>query len=124
MKRKSVLILTLVLSLCLSLLLTSCEENPCAHEFENNCDEQCALCGFERVISHDWKEASCYNPRMCRNCDLTDGEALLHSLEPDCESNDSCINCNMVAYAIGHRPDENGICTICGQPILATMSEE
>ena len=124
MKRKSILALILTLSLCLSLLLTSCEDNPCAHNFDSSCDPDCGLCGYTRTTGHVWKAATCFAPKTCRNCDITEGEALSHNFDPDCEDSDVCTNCYMVASALEHNPDENGICQICGQPVLATMSEE
>ena len=124
MKRKSILALILTLSLCLSLLLTSCEENPCAHNFDSSCDHDCGLCGYTRTTGHVWKEATCFAPKTCRNCDITEGEALVHTHDLDCESNSVCENCYMVAVATEHQPDERGVCTICGSLVVATMSEE
>jgi hypothetical protein len=124
MKRKSILVITLVLSLCLAMLLTSCEENPCAHDFESSCDPECGMCGFERVTGHVWKESTCTQPKACRNCDLTEGEALGHTHDHDCENDTVCANCFMVAYATEHRPDENGVCTICGESLVVTTEVE
>ena len=124
MKSKAVLILTLILSLCMSILLTSCEENPCAHAFDNSCDPDCSLCGYERTTCHVWKEATCFEPRTCRNCEFTEGEALLHTHDLDCESHSVCENCYMVAAAVEHQPDERGVCTICGESVVVTIEVE
>ena len=124
MKRKSTLAILLVLSFCFVMLLSSCEENPCAHDFDSSCDPDCALCGYTRTTCHVWKEATCFEPKTCRNCDLTEGEALGHTHDLDCEEDSICSNCYMVAAAIEHQPDESGICTICGQPVLVTTEIE
>lgn len=124
MKRKTVIAFALVLSLCMSLLLTSCDSNLCAHDFENACDEMCEMCGFTRVTGHVWKEASCFNPQTCRNCDLTVGEALPHTHDPNCETESVCDNCFALVEVKEHQPDENGVCTICGESVLVTTDIE
>ena len=124
MKRKSILTLILTLSLCLSLLLTSCEDNPCAHNFDSSCDPDCGLCGYTRTIGHVWKAATCFAPKTCRNCNLTEGDALTHTHDNDCENHSVCDNCYMVALATEHQPDESGVCTICGQSVLVTTEIE
>ena len=124
MKRKSILAITLILTLCLAMLLSSCESNLCAHDFESSCDPKCGLCGFSRTTCHVWKEATCTQPKTCRNCDLTEGEALGHTADLDCDNGAVCTNCYMIAYATEHRPDENGVCTICGNSVLVVTNEE
>jgi hypothetical protein len=108
MKRRSVLILTLILTLCFSMMLTSCEENPCAHVFDNACDKECELCGYERITSHTWKEATCFAPETCRNCGLEVGEALGHKVSRDIERSaeiQNCRRCNVYVLPDGSTRD-------------------
>lgn len=127
MKKKISAILTLVLAFSLIFTLASCGGDECLHDFENACDADCAECGYERTTTHVWNEATCYNPKTCRNCGVVEGEPLmhLHLSEDVCADELVCDHCRvMIAQAQQHQPGEDGICTICGESvILATELE-
>lgn len=60
-----------------------------AHIYDNNCDTTCNSCGYERTIEHDYYDATCLNPMVCKVCYHQEGGALTHSYQ-------------------------NGYCTACG----------
>lgn len=60
-----------------------------AHIYDNNCDTTCNSCGYERTIEHDYYDATCLNPRVCKVCYHQEGAASAHSYQ-------------------------NGYCTACG----------
>ena len=86
---------------------------------------------------HRWADADCENPRHCTACGLVDetAPALGHKEAtrdvnvnaPDCVNGGShdvetyCTVCEKVLNtehvedaALGHKPDENNVCTVCG----------
>ena len=98
------------------LALTSC--NDCIHAYDNECDEECDLCGKQREVEgHDWADADCDTPKTCKSCETVEGEALGHSPEEDdgdCTTDILCSVCSQVieAGANSHQEEEDdGDCT-------------
>ena len=65
------------------LMLSGCGHT---HEFEDaTCTEPkiCKVCGETdgKALGHDWQEANCENPKTCKRCGETEGEALGHSID-------------------------------------------
>lgn len=65
------------------LMLSGCGH---IHEFEDaTCTEPkiCKVCGEidGKALGHDWQEANCENPKTCKRCGETEGEALGHSID-------------------------------------------
>ncbi len=62
-----------------------------------------SVCIFTSLIScfltgcfhqHDWRDASCFSPKTCIDCGVTEGEPLEHAWnEADCENPMICIRC-------------------------------
>ncbi|MBR0447914.1 MAG: hypothetical protein IIX28_05585, partial [Clostridia bacterium] len=48
------------------------------HVYTYPCDSSCDVCGATRDASHDWMDATCTQPRICRVCGSEDGVALDH----------------------------------------------
>ncbi len=51
----------------------------CTHKFENDCDEDCNICGEIRPIVHDFADATCTEAETCNLCGETRNEALGHN---------------------------------------------
>ena len=63
---------------------------------------ECGLC--EEHADEDWAEATCTEPKTCKTCGLTDGEALGHTwVEATCETAKTCSVCDASeGEALGH----------------------
>ena len=99
----SLTVLSLVLMMCFA--LSSCDEGGCPHDFENACDSQCSLCGYERTTTHVFEGADCYNPAICRNCDHVEGEPLGHIVVFARGIDDEpklCDRCHFFVYPDNH----------------------
>ena len=117
----------LLLCLCLAavlLVLPSCGDKDCEHTFsdyvvlpgsEAGCTTAgkearvCTKCGFaeERAIEalgHDWKDATCTEPKHCSRCAATEGEALGHDWQgATCTEPKHCSRCAATeGEALGH----------------------
>ena len=117
----------LLLCLCLAavlLVLPSCGDKDCEHTFsddvvlpgsEAGCTTAgkearvCTKCGFaeERAIEalgHDWKDATCTEPKHCSRCAATEGEALGHDWKgATCTEPKHCSRCAATeGEALGH----------------------
>lgn len=97
MRKKLSRLLTPALCLLLcAVILTGC---GCKHEWKDaTCTEPklCALCGETEgePMGHSWVEATCEAPKTCTACGLTEGEALGHSwTEATCENAKTCTVC-------------------------------
>lgn len=71
--------------------------------------------------THDWKEATCLEPKTCTKCGETEGEALGHKwVEADCTTPKTCSVCNRTeGEPLGHKWSEATCskpktCTLCG----------
>ena len=95
-----------------------------------SCDEAavCSVCGFDNngeSIGHDWVEATCTDPKMCKRegCGVTEGEALGHKMtEGSCMAASTCERCGITegekATHVLTSTYESGVktylCTNCG----------
>lgn len=73
-------------------------------------------------MKHEWKEASCTEPKTCVKCGETEGEALGHTwVEATCEEPKHCSVCGLTeGEALGHKFTEvnyqqPATCTVCGK---------
>ncbi len=100
MKKSVLLILSLVLMLC---VLAGC---ACEHEWRSaTCEEPktCRLCGETTgdALDHDWKDATCQEPKTCRECGKQKGEPAEHQwVEADCQQPKHCSVCNQMEGAV------------------------
>ena len=78
----------------------------------------CLLAGCS--CKHEWEEATCTTPRICRLCQETAGEPLAHNwMDATCEEPKHCALCNQTeGNAQGHHwsaltCDDEYVCTVC-----------
>ena len=76
------------------LILFSFSACGCDHEWkEATCSEPktCILCGATEgeTVAHSWNLATCDTPRKCSNCELTEGKPMGHNY-----SKGYCTRCN------------------------------
>lgn len=81
----------------------------------------CSVCKEEvmetvEAIGHDWTDANCENPRICANCNLTEGEALGHTWKgATCDTPKTCTTCGATdGSAKGHTYKVTPTCSVCG----------
>lgn len=99
----------------------------CEHVYDNNCDAICNECGETRdAQAHQWRDATCINPKTCKVCGTTEGAALGHSPaqdDGDCTTDVLCTVCGAVTTParlehIAHADDSDCTtsvnCTECG----------
>ena len=101
--------------------------------------------GIGEDIYHEWIEATCTEPKTCRLCGKTIGEPLGHDpgpartenvKQPTCTvdgRHDEVVCCTRCSAelsrstvtdpATGHHV-VNGVCTVCGQKIVAVLYED
>lgn len=103
MKKITAIVLLLALS---CLLLTGCF---CQHEWKDaTCDDPktCEKCGETEgdELDHEWEVADCVNPKTCSLCGKTRGEALGHTwTDATCETAKTCTVCGETeGKALGH----------------------
>ena len=84
------------------------------HSYSNNCDATCNVCGGTRVVTHNFKSATCNAPKTCRVCGLTEGMALGHNYDNVCDAD--CNRCGALRATQGHKyfNEVDKICDICG----------
>ena len=105
--RKEVKRILSVFGLCLVvLILIGC---VCKHEWrEATCTEPktCTLCGETEgeALGHKWSSATCASPKTCVRCGMTEGEALGHDwIEATCTEPKTCHRCGTTeGEATGH----------------------
>lgn len=90
------------------------------------------------LFSHNWKDASCEEPKTCIRCGKTEGEPLGHNWnEADCEKPKTCIRCGKTeGEPLGHNVTEwktekeatcteggtkTGLCITCGKNITEVI---
>lgn len=90
------------------------------------------------LFSHNWKDASCEEPKTCIRCGKTEGEPLGHNWnEADCEKPKTCIRCGKTeGKPLGHNVTEwktekeatcteggtkTGLCITCGKNITEVI---
>ena len=83
-------------------------------------ERECSICHFvetEQIekVEHDWKSASCTEPRKCNLCGLTSGEALGHTWKPaTCTEPKKCTSCGLTdGKPLGHDISDYK-CNRCG----------
>ena len=75
------------------------KEESCDHDWRSaTCVEPrtCDECGETKgqPLGHDWVPATCGAPKTCANCGETQGQALVHSwTEATCAAPKTCTNC-------------------------------
>jgi len=121
--KKTILIMAMAFILCLTLAGCFWSSGECVHVYDNNCDAICNECGEARdQQAHQWKDATCTNPKTCTDCGHTEGEKLPHSWEDaTCITAKTCKVCGTTeGAALGHSPAEDDgdcttdvLCTVC-----------
>ena len=99
MKKTSLLILSLVVTI-IFLLFTACNnETQTPNTNSKNC-------------THEWVDADCSTPKTCSLCQQTEGEAIGHSWEDaTCTTPKTCSTCQKeIGEAVGHSW-KNATCT-------------
>jgi len=103
MKKKVWILITAVILVC---LLSGC---GCEHVWqEATClnPRVCTECNETEgdPLGHAWQEADCENPMLCVRCGFTTGDPLGHEWrEATCETDRACIRCALVeGEALGH----------------------
>ena len=62
----------------LAIGLAACGKK-CEHTYDNACDAICNQCEETREVgAHDFAAADCDTAKTCKNCGVTEGEALGH----------------------------------------------
>jgi len=71
---------------------------------------------------HEWKEATCTEPKTCATCNKTEGEPLGHDwVEASCTKPETCSRCNETkGKPLGHKWEdatctEPKVCSVCGE---------
>ena len=60
--------------------LLTYEKPACVHEYDNDCDATCNLCGATRdVEEHKWVNATCTKAKHCSVCNLEEGTPIPHT---------------------------------------------
>ena len=76
--KKTILIMAMAFILCLTMAGCFWSSVECVHVYDNNCDAICNECGEARdQQAHQWKDATCTNPKTCTDCGHTEGENRL-----------------------------------------------
>lgn len=72
-------------------------------------------CGCE----HEWKEATCTEPKICTVCGEIEGEARGHNWQDaTCLYPKMCSECGETVGELGeHSLNEYGVCLVCGEEI-------
>ena len=60
--------------------LLTYEKPACTHDYDNDCDATCNLCGATReVAAHKWVDATCTKAKHCSVCGIEEGTTLEHT---------------------------------------------
>ena len=141
--RLSTILLSVLTLLCSILIFASCGgDDKCTHRWGEwstttnaTCTEagtqkrNCSKCGETEttsidVLGHDWKDATCTEPKTCVTCKKTEGSAKGHTGGTStCESKAQCSVCSKeYGYLAAHIPTvDDGDCTtsitcsVCGE---------
>ena len=101
----------LSLSLCgvMALSMVGCGEKECEHEWlDATCDEPktCKSCKETKgeALGHTWVDADCENSQTCSVCNATEGDPLGHTwIEADCINPKTCEVCEATeGEELGH----------------------
>lgn len=123
------------LSVLLVFTLAACDKK-CEHTYDNACDATCNECGETREVgAHDYTAADCDTAKTCKNCGVTEGEALGHTPnedDGDCTTAILCKECGEVITAgkASHDPEADDgncmteiKCTECGKSAVAGATD-
>ena len=100
------------------------EKEECPHEYDNECDEECNICGEKRIAPHRWEEASCEEGKHCTRCGKSEGEALGHEWEEATyEAPKTCKRCGKTEGEALKRPEETEDkgCKKCNKTSIISM---
>lgn len=92
------------------------------------------------VLGHDWQDATCESPKICKSCEKTEGEPLGHNwTDADCENPKTCATCSKTdGDPLGHTVEnwtvqkvaacadqgsKEGICSVCNKNITEAIPE-
>ena len=96
---------------------------------EATCTEPkvCKVCGTvsDSVMEHSWKAATCTEPKTCTNCGATSGEALGHNWQSaTCTKPKTCSNCGATTGNAAHTyaHDYDYKCDVCGKVRTVDMT--
>jgi len=81
----------------------------------------------ERECKHEWKEATCTEPKTCAKCGETEGNRLWHDYVGNCEEYGRCTRCgDTLPTKYSHRYkgncEEHGTCIDCGKTSPETLT--
>ncbi len=113
---KKLLSVTVMLALCI-LVLAACGE--CKHDWKKaTCKDPktCDKCGETEgePKEHEWMDATCEEPKICVNCDETEGDPLTHEwIEATCETPKTCDVCKKTE---GDAPTHDWKSANCTEP--------
>ena len=75
-------------------------------------------------VSHEWKDATCTDPKTCIKCGKTEGSPLGHTWEDaTCIKAKTCSTCGITeGAALGHQATpatctEDSVCSVCGTTV-------
>lgn len=103
----------------------------CNHEWKDatcNDPKTCSICGTVEgtKLEHSWKEANCSDPKTCKLCGATEGSSLGHKWKTaTCETAKKCSTCGKTEGSANGHSYVNGICSVCNKenPKLAGIRE-
>jgi len=101
------------------------EKEECSHEYDNDCDEICNICGETRVVHHSWIDATCDSPKYCSKCHKQEGEALGHNwVDATYDAPKTCSRCGKTEgeplEKDDHQNEEKG-CKKCSKTSVISM---
>lgn len=79
----------------------------------------------EPVHIHNWKDATCIAPKICKDCGATEGTAVAHDWQPaTCVSPIMCRFCGKIVSGVSNdHAYENGKCKYCGEEQVVTYGD-
>ena len=112
------------LSVLLVFTLAACGKK-CEHTYDNACDAICNQCEETREVgAHDFAAADCDTAKTCKNCGVTEGEALGHEwTTPDvdqCEVQSTCSRCGATE---GQNKEHNWVNATCTTPKTCSVCQ-
>lgn len=122
---KKITVLLAVLALFVTLALTGCGE--CKHRWmAADCitPRICSECNASEgePLGHTWSEADCANPKTCSLCKETSGEALGHTwVEATCSAPKTCSVCQQTS---GHALEHTWVDATCTAPKTCSSCQE
>lgn len=107
-------ILTLLFSLILIVSAVGCDKDIKPANYNVN----------STVCKHEWQEANCKNPKICKICGVTDGYPLKHLSSTDnCEQDIICERCGEIIHKAFPHTFEEATCKSPKHCLLCEYSE-